>query len=411
MSPPVPAATRAHEQAKTRRRSAHFTPAAQAEAQSRWGEPLPQFLIQLVFVQHLPADARARAGSVCRAWAHALLTGPDAWRCWTALDLSHGSGLSLCVGYFELVTVLAGAAALARGRLQELSVNYYSRNVCRVMRDNSEHLRLLAVGNLDDNDCSMELFSLRQLLAEAGPALRTLQVRYISCNVDNADLLPLLRAEPPFSPVRVDSLTVHLSEEWRQYSAEEEEVLPRRRHGANMRPFADAVATTAVRMLCLTGVHDVEPPVLEVLAGALLAPECRVEKLRMSNGNGSHFLHVLARLLAGDGGALEEVHADASADLFNGASEEEMEAVCAALRRSTLTSVELCEVGLSSEQCGALREAAAAGPQLRDIYIVAGNVPPINEEYLPSDYLSSVDGDFWGSCDKEDAGEADNDGD
>ena len=88
-------------------------------AASRWGEPLPDFLVQLVFVERLPTDARVRCALVCRAWAHALLRGADAWRCWTALDLSRGGGVTCRVHDAEL----AGAAALARGRLQSLDLS------------------------------------------------------------------------------------------------------------------------------------------------------------------------------------------------------------------------------------------------------------------------------------------------
>ena len=55
--------------------------------------------------------------------------------------------------------------------------------------------------------------------------------------------------------------------------------------------------------------------------------------------------------------------------LFHGASEAEVEAVCAALRRSTLVGVHLDYVGLTRQHRDALRAAAAAAPRLRDVSI------------------------------------------
>ena len=50
--------------------------------------------------------------------------------------------------------------------------------------------------------------------------------------------------------------------------------------------------------------------------------------------------------------------------LFEGASAADIEVVCAALRRTTLMDVQLHAVGLSGQSRAAMREAAAAAPQL-----------------------------------------------
>ena len=54
-----------------------------------------------------------------------------------------------------------------------------------------------------------------------------------------------------------------------------------------------------------------------------------------------------------------------SRSLFEGASEADVELVCAALRRTTLTRVRLSFVGLSEQSKAALVKAASANPGLQ----------------------------------------------
>ena len=335
-------------------------------AQSRWGEPLPDVLVQLVFTEGLPADARARCGSVCRAWADALLRGADAWRCWTRVDLSVESGVTCAVGD----EALEGAAALARGRLQELDVRNKENRVNfvtvgalrRVMRDNSAHLRQLTVGAVVDREV-LQPAHLRQLLDAAGPALQELVPRTVHCggffDAPEDDLLPLLRGAPPFGRVRVDTLCVQLHLD-----------------ADDLAQLAAAVATAQqTHTLRLSGLRSVEPAALDALVDALLAPTCRVEALSLEQCDGvpPTCLPAVARLLAG-GGALSAVHLRGLYFLFIGASDADTEACCAALRRSTLTSVHLQDVGLARQQRDALyaacsAAAAAAAPRLRHVDI------------------------------------------
>ena len=75
---------------------------------------LPDAVVRRVLT-FVPADARARAALVCRAWRD---TVADA-RLWTVLDLSPASGVAQPVSD----ATLRGAAALARGQLTVLCLD------------------------------------------------------------------------------------------------------------------------------------------------------------------------------------------------------------------------------------------------------------------------------------------------
>ena len=75
---------------------------------------LPHAVVLHVF-SCLPADERARAAVICRAW-RAAVAEPSLW---TRLDLSPASGVRMPV----TDAVLRGAAALARGGLKVLILN------------------------------------------------------------------------------------------------------------------------------------------------------------------------------------------------------------------------------------------------------------------------------------------------
>ena len=342
-----------------------LSPAPDAAA-SRWGEPLPDFLVQLVFVERLPADVRVRCALVCRAWAHALLRGADAWRCWTRLDLSGGSGV-VCT---KCDAALEGAAALARGRLQELDLSDRvdvdgNRDgitlgaLLRVLRSSPE-LRQLALGGVNRRN-SLDTDKLRQLLAAAPPTLRRLRADRVFCRL-SAESLPLLRAEPPFGPVRMEVMTI--------YCNDLRDLVLGTVGADGARSFGAAVAHAWVREIRLHNVGWTEPAALEAFADVLLARTGRVEKLMLAYEFDfrlmREYLPALARLLAGrEGAALKAVHVRRSRMLFYGASEADVEPVCAALRRSTLTHVVLRDVGLTEQSAAALRQAAAAATALR----------------------------------------------
>ena len=197
-----------------------------AAAPSRWAD-LPSFLVVILFDELLPADVRARCGCVCRAWAHATLRGPDAWRLWARLDLSSRGGVTCTVSN----AALAGAAALARGRLQELTLSGPAEPqqrfnlltplaeveaarsqpadrgvspaaLLQVVRDNAE-LRNVYLDRARRLFRSCSLHEWLRPLLDAAPVLRQLAVDCVRAGGADRDLLQLLRGEPPFGVVRV----------------------------------------------------------------------------------------------------------------------------------------------------------------------------------------------------------------
>ena len=236
-------------------------------------------------------DARVRCALVCRAWAHALLRGADAWCSWTALDLSRGSGVTCTLSGDAL---LASAAALARGRLQALDVRdreYLTSHELRSVLRSSPQLRQLKIGGrfLDVGGPTPAL--LRELLREAGPALQAVHVQDVHCKSNDANLLPLLRAEPPFALVRVSGVTVNNNLEGLGADAA-------------LTQLAAGVATAELlSSLSLQAMWCEAPATLGALADALLAATCRVQVFEFENCGALSpaFLPALARLLAGGG--------------------------------------------------------------------------------------------------------------
>ena len=349
-----------------------------------WFVVLPEVVLFLVFAA-LPADARAGCASVCRAWAHILLRGADAWRFWTRLDLSGGSGVT-CT---KSDAALAGAAALARGRLQELDLSNRGaledrdgimlHALRRVLRGSPE-LRELAL----DGISLLNYTSPGQLedLLTAAPSLQRLDAACVCCDTAS-ESLPVLRAEPPFGPLRTQYLEIaYDDDEFRDafhetpYLTEE----PGESLGTvvGARRFGAALAHAWVRELNLRGMTWAEPAALDALTDALLARTCRVEQLVLDGksipeGRAGAFLPALARLLAGrDGAALTKVRVYASTFLFAAASAADVQEVCAALRGTALTHVELpsafrfgWEIPVPEQVAAALRQAAAGNPRVR----------------------------------------------
>ena len=115
------------------------------------------------------------------------------------------------------------------------------------------------------------------------------------------------------------------------------------------------------------GITWADPAALAALADALLARTCHVEKLNLVQGSGMSpaYLPALARLLAGrDGAALNLVRVIDCDSLFADSSAADLEPLCAALRRTTLTHFVLQRVGLTERSSAALRQAAEATPRL-----------------------------------------------
>ena len=142
----------------------------------------------------LPVDARARAAAVCRAWRD-LLADPSLW---TRLDLSCTGG----VPFTRIMdATLRGAATKARGGLSALYVDG---------SDTSMHDALLEVvtansGALTDLSCLSVVINDEKLVAllRAAPLLRKFCA---DPGVSGVAVGCMLRNEPPFGPLRIDSM-------------------------------------------------------------------------------------------------------------------------------------------------------------------------------------------------------------
>ena len=191
--------------------------------------PLPLSLAQRIFLS-LPADSRARAACVARGW-RAVLADPELW---TRLDLSHESGFS---GKLNVDAVLRGAAARARGRLRLLDVSgrfeVDATPVLEVLAANADSMRELHVGTWYRN-AGDETPDLEDLLS-AAPRLQALRVS-MSCSYGLA--ARLLRAEPPFAPLRLSALQVCFVDNHHEEAAAGLD---------RVAPFADALTDAALQ--------------------------------------------------------------------------------------------------------------------------------------------------------------------
>jgi hypothetical protein len=161
---------------------------------------LPASLVLHVFAA-LPADARARAGAVCRAWRDAT----SERSLWTALDLSAAAGISVQA----TDAVLLAAAAKAGGRLRLLDVTGCSRvsheALLAVASANAGALRELRASGRCPQQSPPGLDACAALL-RAAPRLRSLALDACAYNSDEARAA--LRNEAPFGALQLSSLAV-----------------------------------------------------------------------------------------------------------------------------------------------------------------------------------------------------------
>jgi hypothetical protein len=184
------------------RRSARV--AAAAERASSALSPLPLPLVLHVF-RLLPADARARAACVCRGWRSTL----EELSLWTRLDLSPSSGVAVLV----TDAVLAGAAGKARDQLASLDVRGCDGitfdALLAVAQANGGALRELCAGVSKDGMPQTLDADLVERLLLAAPQLTACHADLLSgSSVANARRM--LRNEPPFQPLRLRTLRVHV---------------------------------------------------------------------------------------------------------------------------------------------------------------------------------------------------------
>ena len=179
------------------RRSARC--AAVAERQSSVLAPLPLPVVHRIFLS-MPVDCRARASCVCRAWRDALAEPA----LWTRLHLSVYNSVSP----IRVVTdpLFQGAAGRARGQLQQLDVSILlgvtQATLLAVVTANAGSLRELSV---DGEGVSVAYLA---ALLRAAPNLQRLDA-CVACFL--GDVARLMRAEPPFAPLRLRELDVNVT--------------------------------------------------------------------------------------------------------------------------------------------------------------------------------------------------------
>jgi hypothetical protein len=191
------------------RRSARMAAAASALLPSALS-PLPLPLVLHIFGL-LPVDARARASCVCCGWCTTLLDVS----LWTRLDLSPSSGVRVRV----TDTVLASAAAKARGQLAALDVSGCGvvtfDALLAVVQVSGGTLRELCVGV-----CATLNAGRVSRLLEAAPQLAVCHADVLGGN-GFADACRMLRNEAPFQPLRLRVLHVSFGD----FGADEASVL------------------------------------------------------------------------------------------------------------------------------------------------------------------------------------------
>jgi hypothetical protein len=159
---------------------------------------LPPALLCEVFA-HTPVDARARCAAVCKAWREVLLERSM----WTRLDLSPAGGVALARVTDAL---LRAAAAKARGGLTALDVSGCGRlaheTLLEVVTANAGALTELRQQLLTDTVTAEQV----EALLGAAPLLR---VCHADAHAAAAAACRMLRNEPPFGPLRLNTLLVH----------------------------------------------------------------------------------------------------------------------------------------------------------------------------------------------------------
>jgi hypothetical protein len=162
-------------------------------------DALPEPVFRVLFLA-LPVDERARAACVCRSW-RAFLADPSLWQ---VLDLSPAGGVAAARVTENLVR---GAVARAAGQLRTLSINddpdwLHIAFLVELIESNGAELQQVNAG------VWLSTAQLRNVFA-AAPRLQVLNGRVMDqCTA----LLPVLRKEPPYAPVRVDELVVCLQD-------------------------------------------------------------------------------------------------------------------------------------------------------------------------------------------------------
>jgi hypothetical protein len=188
-------------------------------------DELPPALVRDIFL-HMPADQRARAACVCRAWREAL-ADPALW---LRLDLSVSSGVTCRVDG----AALRYAAARARGGLEALDITdqsplcawayyyYYAaegqaqpwaevRAVCAANASSLRQLRTMHIQGLPD---TTDIVAVVEALLSEAPALQAIEANVLSVECVTARRLMCL------GPLQVRMLELGYDHEFSAFVAE-----------------------------------------------------------------------------------------------------------------------------------------------------------------------------------------------
>ena len=198
----------------------------------------------------VPADARARAALVCRAWRDAIAE-PSVW---ARLDLLPTSGIAVTL----TDAVLHGAAARAQGQLAALLLQFCDELSNAALRD----VVTASAGSLRELTCLSDVETAGVLILDLDDvevltrAVPQLRVLHADVKASVADAARLLRNDAPFAALRLRDLEV--SDE---VHAADPDVLA----------LAEAVSSrhASLRQLCLFDVSLRTPAALDALTSAV----------------------------------------------------------------------------------------------------------------------------------------------
>jgi hypothetical protein len=302
-------------------------------------DALPEPVMRVLFLA-LPVDARARAACVCRSW-RVFLADTSLW---LHLDLTPAGGVAAAHVTENLVR---GAVARAAGQMRVLCLeDERTRHKVDLLLDviKSDGAELQHV----NTNVRFKVEELRVVLA-AAPRLQVLSAQFFGgCT----ELLPVLRNDPPYGPLRIRELTVQFD--------------------GNLLADDDVLALAAAverheSLRRLTVVYLRFARGLNALVDA--AAERRVSLLSLLHcSTDADSVPALARLL--QRGSLTKLQVIPHGSGFPHANEE-LPALCAALRAChTLTQLELPfspPAGANRRALVELLDAVAALPALTEL--------------------------------------------
>jgi len=312
-------------------------------------DALPEPALRVTMLA-LPVDARARAACVCRSW-RAFLADPSLWQ---VLDLTSAGGVAAERFMNRTEDLVRGAVKRAAHQLRVFSFN----NVTELDLENLMKMliELFASHGAElqylNTDAPLTVTEELMAMFPALPRLQVLNTNIICLWCECKELLPLLRNDPPYGPLRVSQLQLYST--YGDVSA------------ADVLALAAAVAAhESLEGLDVAEMHFA--PGLNALVDA--AAERRVLRLNLQSCDvDAESVPALVRLL--QRGSLTDLHISFSTG-FPLAQEASVPTLCAALRTCrTLKhlTLGLCPSnGASCRTVTDLLDAAAALPALSEL--------------------------------------------